>query len=215
VLLPATSNASQQPVGLGQYTSIQYYFFFTLHPSRYFNQDEDAGRLMTQTMAALPPSQRAGYNRLQASVRSAYHRSVNARRAAEFRAHLSATQPGASLTPHSRADPRGSAAQKGTLSPSPPTRVSPPLVRALRKARTLYPQLVYNGNARSTTFLYSLQVSITHLHPPLLTCSALVWAVFRLQVVSEKAGGAGNCRIEWEFDDAVLKEAAWVFHYYQ
>lgn len=70
---------------------------------------------MTQTLATLPPSQRAPFSRLQASIRSAYHRSVNARRTAEFQAHLSATQPGGSLLPHSRADPGSSVAIKGTL----------------------------------------------------------------------------------------------------
>ena len=79
---------------------------------RYFNQDEEAGRQMTRTLANLSPSQRAPYSRLQASMRSAYHRSVNARRTAEFNAHLSATQPGGSLTLHARSDPIGPAAQK-------------------------------------------------------------------------------------------------------
>ncbi|KAK7472728.1 hypothetical protein VKT23_000838 [Stygiomarasmius scandens] len=148
--------------------------FSTACRAWYFNQDEDAGRLMTQTMAALPPSQRAPFSRLQASVRSAYHRSVNARRVAEFRAHLSATQPGASLTPHSRADPRGSAAQKERYER---------LERFIRNWCTM-------GMPGPQPFFTAL------------------WAVFRLQVVSQKAGGAGNCRIEWEFDDAVLKEAA-------
>ncbi|KAI8993074.1 hypothetical protein BD414DRAFT_412420 [Trametes punicea] len=78
----------------------------------YYQQDEDAGRLMTQTLATLPPSQRAPFARLQASIRSAYHASVNARRDAEFKAHLSATKPGGSLMPHSRADPRGPLAKK-------------------------------------------------------------------------------------------------------
>ena len=68
---------------------------------------------MTQTLATLPSSQRAPFSRLQASIRSAYHRSVNARKNAEFRAHLSATTPGCSLLAHARADPRGKAAQKG------------------------------------------------------------------------------------------------------
>lgn len=71
---------------------------------------------MTQTLANLPSSQRAPYSRLQASIRSAYHRSVNARRTAEFRAHLSATQPGGSLMPHARANPRGNVARKGACS---------------------------------------------------------------------------------------------------
>ena len=68
---------------------------------------------MTQTLATLPPSQRAPFSRLQASIRSGYHRSINARRHAEFQAQLSATSPGGSLMPHARVDPRGPAAQKG------------------------------------------------------------------------------------------------------
>ncbi|KAI0374094.1 hypothetical protein BV20DRAFT_936483 [Pilatotrama ljubarskyi] len=78
----------------------------------YYQQDDDAGRQMTQTLATLPPSQRAPFARLQASIRSAYHASINARRDAEFKAHLSATKPGGSLMPHSRADPRGPLAKK-------------------------------------------------------------------------------------------------------
>ena len=80
---------------------------------RYYGQDDNSGRLMTQILATLPPSQRAPFARLQASIRSGYHRSVNARRHAEFQAQLSATSPGGSLMPHARADPRGPAAQKG------------------------------------------------------------------------------------------------------
>lgn len=38
--------------------------------------------------------------------------SVNARRHAEFQAHLNATQPGGSLLPHSRANPNGPVAKK-------------------------------------------------------------------------------------------------------
>ena len=67
---------------------------------------------MTQTLATLPPSQRAPFARLQASIRSAYHASVSARRDAEFKAHLNATKPGGSLMPHSRADPKGPLAKK-------------------------------------------------------------------------------------------------------
>ncbi|KAF8904453.1 hypothetical protein CPB84DRAFT_1773085 [Gymnopilus junonius] len=78
----------------------------------YYCQDDNAGRLMTQTLATLPPSQRAPFSRLQASIRSAYHRSVNARRHAEFQAHLSTTTPGGSLLPHARLNPREKAAQK-------------------------------------------------------------------------------------------------------
>ncbi|EMD37334.1 hypothetical protein CERSUDRAFT_114012 [Gelatoporia subvermispora B] len=78
----------------------------------YFDQNDNSGRLMTQTLATLPPSQRAPYARLQASIRAAYHASVNARRDAEFRAHLAAINPGGSLMPHSRADPGGPLARK-------------------------------------------------------------------------------------------------------
>jgi len=78
----------------------------------YYDQDDNAGRLMTQTLATLPPSQRAPFARLQGSIRSSYHASVNARRNAEFQAHITATNPGGSLMPHSRADPRGPLARK-------------------------------------------------------------------------------------------------------
>ena len=86
------------------------------HPPRYFCQDDDAGRRMPQTLATLPSSQSAPFSRLQASIRSAYHRSVNARRHAEFQAHLSATMPGGSLIAHARSDPRSHVAQKGRCS---------------------------------------------------------------------------------------------------
>ena len=82
---------------------------------RYYGQDDNSGRLMTQTLATLPPSQRAPFARLQASIRSGYHRSIKTRRHAEFQAQLSATTPGGSLMPHARADPRGPVAQKGML----------------------------------------------------------------------------------------------------
>jgi len=41
-------------------------------------------------------------------------------------------------------------------------------------------------------------------------CFDSLWAVLRLQVIPENLGGAGAYRIEWEFDDAVFKEAAYV-----
>ncbi|OBZ67010.1 hypothetical protein A0H81_12809 [Grifola frondosa] len=78
----------------------------------YYHQDDNAGRLMTQTLATLPPAQRAPFARLQASIRTAYHASIHARRNAEFKAHLSTTKPGGSLMPHSRADPGGPLAKK-------------------------------------------------------------------------------------------------------
>jgi len=63
-------------------------------------------------MSTLPPSQRAPFARLQASIRADYHRSVNARKNAEFQAHINAMQPGGSLNAHSRADPQGTLAKK-------------------------------------------------------------------------------------------------------
>lgn len=72
---------------------------------------------MTQTLATLPSSHRAPFSRVQASIRAAYHRSVNARKTAEFRAQLAATQPGGSLLPHHRVDPSGPHARKGKRNP--------------------------------------------------------------------------------------------------
>lgn len=37
-----------------------------------------------------------------------------------------------------------------------------------------------------------------------------LWATMRLQLVPENLGGAGSNRIEWEFDDAVFMESAYV-----
>lgn len=37
-----------------------------------------------------------------------------------------------------------------------------------------------------------------------------LWAIMRLQIVPENLGGAGSRRIEWEFDDAVFMESAYV-----
>ncbi|KAF7361662.1 hypothetical protein MVEN_00509600 [Mycena venus] len=138
----------------------------------YFNQDDTSGRLMTQTLANLPSAQRAPYSRLQASIRSAYHRSVNARRTAEFRAHLSATQPGGSLMPHARANPRGNVARKERYER---------FERFVRNWCTM-------GMPGPQPFFQAL------------------WAIMRLQIVPEGIGGAGRNKIEWEFDDAVLRE---------
>jgi hypothetical protein len=129
---------------------------------------------MTQTLANLPPSQRAPFSRLQASIRSAYHENVHARRTAEFQAHLSATQPGGSLMPHSRADPHGDMARRERQER---------LEKFIRSWCTM-------GMPGTKPFFEAL------------------WAVLRLQVVPEHLGGAGGCRIDWEFDDAVFKEAA-------
>ncbi|KAG0701330.1 hypothetical protein DFH29DRAFT_570750 [Suillus ampliporus] len=106
---PTSRNRSITPLGVSR---SELEKFAELCRAWYFNQDEESGRQVTQTLANLPPAQRAPFSRLQASIRSAYHASVNARRHAEFQAHLNATQPGGSLMPHSRANPSGLVAKK-------------------------------------------------------------------------------------------------------
>ncbi|KAH8119099.1 hypothetical protein DFH11DRAFT_1502122 [Phellopilus nigrolimitatus] len=78
----------------------------------YYDQDEDAGRQMTQTLTSLSPSIRANYARIQAHIRASYHTFLSARRKAEFQAHLSATVPGGSLAAHSRSEPGGPLARR-------------------------------------------------------------------------------------------------------
>lgn len=78
----------------------------------YYDQDDRAGQAVSQTMNSLPPAHRAAYMKLQASIRSAYHSSVAARRLAEFKAQLSSVTPGGSLTLAARANPHGPAARK-------------------------------------------------------------------------------------------------------
>ncbi|KAH7929819.1 hypothetical protein BV22DRAFT_1001846 [Leucogyrophana mollusca] len=168
---PSNRNRSVTPLGVSR--SDLEKFAEYCH-AWYFNQDEASGRQMTQTLANLPPAQRAPYSRLQASIRSAYHTSVNVRRHAEFQAHLSATQPGGSLMPHSRADPSGPMAKKERFDR---------LDRFIRTWCTM-------GMPGTKPFFEAL------------------WAVMRLQVVPEHLGGAGASRLQWEFDDAVFKEAA-------
>ncbi|OJA20106.1 hypothetical protein AZE42_07971 [Rhizopogon vesiculosus] len=106
---PTSRNRSTTPLGVSR---SELENFAELCRAWYFNQDEASGRQVTQILANLPSAQRAPFSRLQASIRSAYHASVNARRHAEFQAHLNATQPGGSLLPHSRANPNGPVAQK-------------------------------------------------------------------------------------------------------
>ncbi|KAF8482209.1 hypothetical protein JB92DRAFT_3036949 [Gautieria morchelliformis] len=67
---------------------------------------------MTQTIESLRASQRAPFSRLQATIRSSYHTAMTKRRKSEFKAHLSSTYPGGSLSPSSRANPHGKAAKK-------------------------------------------------------------------------------------------------------
>ncbi|KIK67241.1 hypothetical protein GYMLUDRAFT_37321 [Collybiopsis luxurians FD-317 M1] len=168
---PAGRKRSATPVG---FAANDLEKFSDYCRSWYFKQDEEAGRLMMETMSNVPNSQRAPYSRIQASIRSAYHRSVNARRTAEFRAHLSATHSGASLPPHVRSNPHGSDAQKERYER---------FERFVRSWCTM-------GMPGPQPFFQAL------------------WAVMRLQTIPDNMGGAGRHRIEWEFDDAVLKEAA-------
>lgn len=145
---------------------------------RYYNQDEAASQAISQILSSAPPSQRAQYSRIQASIRAAYHASVAARKKAEFQAHLSATAPGGSLTPHARANPFSSLAKKE------------------RRARldNFVRTWCKTGLPGTKPFFQSL------------------WAVMRLQALPESLGGAGSCRIEWEFDEAVFMESAYVFN---
>src|SRR5262245_38235559 len=152
--------------------SLQKYIFIVM--CRYFEQNDHAGRQMTQTLANIPASQRAPFARLQASIRSTYQANVNSPRNAEFQAHLSATQPGGSLMPHSRANPRA---------------------RTARKER-------YD---RMSGFI---RAWCTMGMPGTKPFFEALWAIMRLQVIPRHIGGAGGHRIEWEFDDAVFKEAA-------
>ncbi|KAJ6499045.1 hypothetical protein C8R45DRAFT_1052068 [Mycena sanguinolenta] len=166
---PGSRNRSITPLGVAASELDQFAEYCR---AWYFNQDDNSGRLMTQTLANLPSSQRAPYSRVQASIRSAYHRSVNARRTAEFRAHLAATQPGGSLTPHARANPRGNVARKERYER---------FERFVRSWCTM-------GMPGPQPFFQAL------------------WAIMRLQIVPEGIGGAGRNKIEWEIDDAVLRE---------
>ncbi|KAF5380360.1 hypothetical protein D9615_004560 [Tricholomella constricta] len=168
---PSSRNRSATPSGVAP-NELET---FAVHcRAWYFSQDEDSGRQMTQTLSTLPSSQRAPFARLQASIRADYHRSINARKNAEFQAHITAMQPGGSLNAHSRADPQGAVAKKE---------------RYERMERFLLNWCTM-GMPGTQPFFEAL------------------WAIFRLQVIPQNLGGAGGNRIEWEFDDAVFKEAA-------
>ena len=110
-LTPPLSRPNRSTTSLGV-TPEELEQFSEYCRSWYYDRDYNSGRLMAQILAPLPPSERAPFARLQASIRSGYHRSINARRDAEFQAQLSATSPGGSLTAHARVNPRGLAAQK-------------------------------------------------------------------------------------------------------
>ncbi|KAF5351870.1 hypothetical protein D9756_007579 [Leucocoprinus leucothites] len=168
---PNARNRSQTPIGIAPNDLEK---FAEQCRAWYYNQDEQAGRSMTQALATLPPSHRAPFSRVQSSIREAYHRSVSARRHAELQAHLSLIQPGGSLSAHLRPDPRSNEAQKERYEH---------MERFINNWCTM-------GLPGTKPFFEAL------------------WAILRLQVIPENLGGAGRNRIEWEFDDAVLKEAA-------
>ena len=67
---------------------------------------------MSQTLANTAPAHRATYTRLQASVRSAFHTDQSVRRISEFRALLSSTEPGNSLSLAVRSSPNCSLVKK-------------------------------------------------------------------------------------------------------
>ncbi len=146
------------------------------HCNRYYDQNADAGRLVSQTMSTVPDTQRAPFIKLQASIRSAYHADVNARRHAELKAHLSSISPGGSLTPLARADPRGPV--------------------AARERHNRLESFVETWCAQS-------------LPGPRPFFEGL-WCLMRLQTLPAKIGGAGSHRLEWEIDDALFRETAWV-----
>ena len=163
---------------------------------------------MSQTLATLPSSQRAPFSRLQASIRSAYHRSVNARKNAEFRAHLSATTPGGSLLAHARANPRGKGAQKGES-----------LFVVSRYAFTLQNLERYERLSRfmhtwcdsgmpGTTPFFERYILFNSVGYSFDFFFRSLWGIMRLQIIPENLGGAGQNRLEWEIDDAVFKESA-------
>ncbi|KAG6842126.1 hypothetical protein C0991_001619 [Blastosporella zonata] len=159
----------------------------------YFNQDEESGRQMTQTMSILPASQRAPFARLQASIRADFHRSVNARKNAEFQAHITAMQPGGSLNAHSRTDPQGALAKKE---------------RYERMERFISGWCTMGMPGTQPFFEAYVPRSLIKRKLTAHDLLSSLWAVMRLQVIPENLGGAGGFRIQWEFDDAVFKEAA-------
>ncbi|KAH7108536.1 hypothetical protein BKA62DRAFT_682519 [Auriculariales sp. MPI-PUGE-AT-0066] len=73
----------------------------------FYNNDAVAEERMTRRLAALPAYDKRQYTKVQASIRAAFHRDAAARRRHEFRAHLTSTAPGGSLSPAARASPRG------------------------------------------------------------------------------------------------------------
>lgn len=70
----------------------------------FYHQDQAAEEKMTRRLATLRPQEKAQYTKLQANIRAAFHRDTTNRRRAEFRAHLTSTVPGGSLSPAARSD---------------------------------------------------------------------------------------------------------------
>ncbi|KAJ7702997.1 hypothetical protein B0H17DRAFT_1175843 [Mycena rosella] len=171
---PSRRNRSATPSGVASSELDQFAEYCR---AWYFTQDDNSGRLMTQTLANLPSSQRAPYSRLQASIRSAYHRSVNARRTAEFRAHLSATQPGGSLLPHARANPHGNVARKG-----------------MWRTRYFVSRQSHSITERYERFERFVRAWCTMGMPGPQPFFQTLWAIMRLQIVPEGIGGRGGIR---------------------
>ncbi|KAG8931146.1 hypothetical protein FRC03_010546 [Tulasnella sp. 419] len=81
----------------------------------FYDQDAAAGKAMNATLASQPPSERAKFTRLQASIRSEFHASQSLRRLHEFRALVAGTKPGQSLPPAMRSRPNSSPARQERL----------------------------------------------------------------------------------------------------
>ena len=79
----------------------------------YFSTDhnEPSSRYISSTLAALSPSHRAIYSRIQSSLRSAAHLHHLRIRIASFHAFLASIVPSDSLPPAARSQPRGKHAQ--------------------------------------------------------------------------------------------------------
>ncbi|KZO98834.1 hypothetical protein CALVIDRAFT_534908 [Calocera viscosa TUFC12733] len=78
----------------------------------FYQQSHESGQKMNTILSSLPPSQRARFTRIQASIRAQFHSDRTLAIQSAMLALLSSTIPLHSLTPPSRARPHGKAAQK-------------------------------------------------------------------------------------------------------
>ncbi|KZT62041.1 hypothetical protein CALCODRAFT_490605 [Calocera cornea HHB12733] len=78
----------------------------------FYQQSHESGQKMNTILSSLPPSQRARFTRIQASIRAQFHADRTLALQSAMLALLSSTVPLHSLTPPSRARPQGKSAQK-------------------------------------------------------------------------------------------------------